>query len=80
MTEHKALDAVYRRNLEEEIIKYLAVKNQMDYREAMDVYYKSRLAAQIEEGQYGLDNLDYKYLAEDIMENEAELFEKIQKK
>ena len=43
-------------------------------RKAMDVYYKSRLSEQVQAGQYGIENLDYKYLAEDLIENEPELF------
>lgn len=33
-----------------------------------------RLAEQIEQGMYGIENMDYKYLAEDLIENEPELF------
>ena len=43
-------------------------------RKAMDIYYKSRLSEQIQAGQYGIENMDYKYLAEDLIENEPELF------
>ena len=43
-------------------------------RQAMDIYYQSRLAKQIEQGTYGIENMDYKYLAEDLIENEPELF------
>jgi hypothetical protein len=32
------------------------------------------LAVQIEEGIYGIENLDSKYLAADLIENESELF------
>ena len=41
----------------------------------MDIYYNSRLAEQIEKGIYGIDNMDYKYLTQDLIENEPELFE-----
>ncbi len=40
----------------------------------MDVYYHSRLAKQIEQGAYGIENMDYKYLVQDLLENEPELF------
>lgn len=40
---------------------------------AIDVYYRSRLARQIAEGLYGIENLDYKYLVDDLIENEPEL-------
>ena len=37
----------------------------------MDTYYTSKLAKQIEAGDNGIDNLDYKNLAEDLIENES---------
>ena len=43
--------------------------------QAMDVYYRSDLAVQIQDGKYGIDNVDYKYLAEDLIENEPSLFQ-----
>ena len=42
----------------------------------MDVYYSSKLAEQIANGSYGIENMDAKYLAEDLIENESMLFEK----
>ena len=49
------------------------IKN-LDLRKAFDIYYSSKLAVQIAEGSYGIENLDAKYLAEDLIENESELF------
>ena len=46
----------------------------MELRKAFDIYYSSKLAAQIAEGSYGIENMDAKYLAEDLIENESELF------
>jgi hypothetical protein len=63
----------YKERLEERIIAWLAEKAALSLDEAMDVYYSSRLARQIEEGDLGLENMDPKYLAEDLMENESEL-------
>lgn len=40
----------------------------------MERYYKSKLSEQIEKSMFGIDNMDYKYLAEDLIENEPELF------
>lgn len=68
------LDIDYRRDLEESIINYLAAIKKISLRDAIDIYYKSRLAVQIERGDCGIDNLDYKYLVEDLIENEPELF------
>lgn len=74
MTNYKDLTAVYWQNLEESIIACLAKMKTLDLRKAMDIYYKSRLAKQINAGKYGIDNMDARYLAEDLLENEPELF------
>ena len=68
------LEVIYRQNLEPSIIEYLAMRKNISQRKAMDIYYKSRLSEQIQAGQYGIENMDYKYLAEDLIENEPELF------
>ena len=64
----------YRQDLETAIIRELSRMKKMNLRAATDVYYSSRLSGQIAQGLYGIDNLDYKYLAEDLVENEPELF------
>ena len=66
----------YTERLEERIIACLAEKASLTLTEAMDAYYSSRLARQIEEGRLGLENMDCKYLAEDLLENEPELFDR----
>ena len=48
----------------------------IELRSAFDIYYSSKLAEQIEKGSYGIENMDAKYLAEDLIENEPELLEK----
>lgn len=74
MIDQKQLAELYKQNLENDIILYLAKQKRIDVRTAFDIYYSSRLADQIAEGAYGIDNLDAKYLAEDLIENEPELF------
>ena len=64
------LDMIYKQNLETDIIEYLAKTLSIDLRDAMEKYYSSKLARQIESGENGIDNLDYKNLAEDLIENE----------
>ena len=64
----------YKERLEERIIAYLSEMKGISIEAAMDVYYRSRLATQIANGLYGIENMDYKYLAEDLVENEPELF------
>ena len=44
-------------------------------RKAFDIYYSSKLAEQISNGSYGIENMDAKYLAEDLIENEPDIFE-----
>ncbi len=69
--EKKELSFIYKENLESNIIKCLAQKLNIDIREAMNMYYSSRLALQIEAGEYGIENMDFKYLVEDLLENEG---------
>ncbi|MBR1709611.1 MAG: hypothetical protein IJ719_12395 [Clostridia bacterium] len=71
----KDLEIVYRQNLELDIIEYIAQKKNVSQRKAMDIYYNSKLSEQIQTGRLGIDNLDAKYLAEDLIENEPGLFE-----
>lgn len=68
-TARKNIDEIYKRNLETDIIKFLAKKKNIDYRDAADIYYSSKLAQQIEEGKYGIENLDAKNLVEELIEN-----------
>lgn len=74
MENHNQLTELYKQNLENDIILNLAHRKEITIREAFDIYYSSRLAEQIEQGICGNENLDAKYLAEDLIENESELF------
>ena len=67
------LDIIYKQNLEKNIIEYLAFIKGISIINAMDIYYSSKLSEQIQKGEWGIKNLDYKYLAEDLFENEPEL-------
>jgi len=60
--------------LEEDIIKELAILLDVDNRVAMEKYYGSRLCQEIGSGEYGIEYMDSKYLAKDLIENEPELF------
>ena len=75
MIEKEKLDTVYKELLEEKIIAYLAEQRNIPIRKAMDIYYRSRLSQQINDGSYGIENMDYRYLGQDLIENEPELFE-----
>lgn len=79
MVDQEKLAKFYKQELETKIIGYLAEKLGIDLRKAMDLYYTSKLSTQIEQGLYGIENLDYKNLAEDLIENEINQSDKIQK-
>jgi len=68
------LAEVYKQNLENDIIMALVEIKGMEIRKAFDIYYSSKLAGQIADSSYGIENMDAKYLAEDLIENESELF------
>ena len=74
MIDREQLALVYKQNLEQDIIEHIAQIKEIGLREAFDIYYSSKLAEQIMEGRYGIENMDAKYLAEDLIENEPELF------
>lgn len=73
MIKAQDLTEIYRQNLETDIIEYLSSLLKIDLRDAMEKYYSSKLAKQIESGENGIDNLDYKNLVEDLIENELKL-------
>ena len=67
------LEDIYLQSLEINLIEYLAERLQIDNREAMKLYYNSKLCQQIHEGSNDIQYLDYKYLAEDLIENEINI-------
>lgn len=68
------VSAIYRQGLEEEIIAKLAESRHIGLSEAMDVYYRSKLAGQIANGDFGIQYLSAAYLVEDLIANEPDLF------
>lgn len=68
------LEKIYQERLEERLISYLAKKNNISLRKAMDIYYHSEMAEKIHTGTYGVQYLDYKVLAQMLMDSEPELF------
>ena len=75
MEDREQLEAVYKQNLEDDIINVISDMKGIALRKAFDIYYSSRLAEEIEKGEYGNENMDAKYLAEDLIENESQLFD-----
>ena len=74
MVNKKQLEEVYKQNLENDIINAISEIKEIDLRKALDIYYSSKLAEQISNNCYGIENMDAKYLAEDLIENEPTLF------
>ena len=72
--DEKVLEQVYQENLEERLIAYLSEQKNVSYEQAMDIYYNSKLANKIHEGNEGIQYLDYKVLVEILVETEPELF------
>ena len=70
------LEQVYQESLEERIISCLAETEKISLEEAMNVYYNSKLAGKIHEGEYGIQYLDYKVLVQILCETEPELLRK----
>ena len=64
------LERIYQESLDERIIDCLSRTQHMTYEEAMDVYYNSRLAAEIHAGMYGIQYLDYKVLTQMLLQAE----------
>lgn len=75
MVDKKKLEEIYKQNLENDIINAISGIKGIDLRKAFDIYYSSKLAEQISNGSYGIENMDAKYLAEDLIENEPDIFE-----
>ena len=71
------LEQVYQENLEERIISYLAETENISLEEALDIYYNSKLANRIHEGEYGIQYLDYKVLVQILCETEPELLQRV---
>ena len=71
MVDGDVLEKVYQERLEERIIAYLAQQKNCSLEEAMDLFYHSKLADMINQGQEGIQYLDYKVLAQILMEMET---------
>ena len=62
------LEKVYQENLEERIISYIAETYKVSFEDAMRIYYSSKLANKIHNGEYGVQYLDHKVLAQILFE------------
>lgn len=71
MIDEQVLEKAYQEQLEEKIIMYLAKIKNIGLGKTMTIYYESELANKISEGRYGIQYLDYKVLAEMLLQTES---------
>lgn len=69
-----ALEKYYREELDERLISHLAAVKGITLEEAMDCYYRSRLAQKIHQGLDDVQYLDYRVLVRILLNTEPELF------
>lgn len=70
----QVLEKIYLENLDERIIQYIAVKEDVSFDDATRIYYSSKLSNKIYNGNNDIQYLDYKVLFELLKETEPELF------
>lgn len=70
----QVLEKIYLENLDERIIQYIAVKEDISFDDATRIYYSSKLSNKIYNGNNDIQYLDYKVLYEILKETEPELF------
>lgn len=63
----------YIEELEERIIQRIMNVSGCELSRALEIYYNSRLAGMIAKGDTGVQYLDYKYLVNDILDNQKSL-------
>ena len=79
MVDKKQLEEVYKQNLENDIINAISEMKGIDLRKAFDIYYSSKLAEQISNDSYGIENMDAKYEYQDEIECFSDVFALIER-
>lgn len=72
----EALEKFYQEGLEERLIGNVAKEKRISLEDAMDIYYRSKLAQKIYDGKEGVQYLDYRVLTRLLFDTEPELFQK----
>ena len=62
MVDKKQLEEVYKQNLENDIINAVSEMKGLDLRKAFDIYYSSKLAEQISNDSYGIENIEVQFV------------------
>lgn len=72
----EVLEKFYQEGLEERLIGNVAKEKRISLEDAMDIYYRSKLAQKIYDGKEGVQYLDYRVLTRLLFDTEPELFQK----
>ena len=64
------IEPIYIENLERDIISEISKLKSISYEEAMVIYFDSKISKLIDEKVNGIQYLDYKYLANEIIEKQ----------
>ena len=62
MVDKKQLEEFYKQNLENDIINVISEMKGIDLRKAFDIYYSSKLAEQISNDSYGIENIEVQFV------------------
>ena len=67
------LEDLLRQSVDADVVTLLSRRLGLSAERAIDLYYASALARQVDQGAFGIQYLSPEYLVEDLMENEAAL-------
>ena len=68
------LETLRKEHLESDLIALIADHYDMTAADAMKLYYSSQLSQQVADGSYGIEQLDARYLLDDLQRYEPQLF------
>lgn len=68
------LETLRKEHLESDLIALIADQYDMTTADAMKLYYSSQLSQQVADGSYGIEQLDARYLLDDLQRYELQLF------
>lgn len=71
------LEALRKEHLDSDLIAMIAERYDLTVSAAMRLYYSSRLSEQVSNGSYGIEQLDARYLIEDLEQYEPQLFDRV---
>lgn len=68
------LETLRKEHLESDLIALIADQYDMTAADAMKLYYSSQLSQQVADGSYSIEQLDARYLLDDLQQYEPQLF------